>query len=305
MNKFAVLAGITALGVFGLIIMGGVVRVSESGLGCPDWPLCHGNFTPPLERTALIEYSHRMLVTVEGFLVLCTAVVAWRHYKNQRWVLSAAVAALVLIFIQAGLGGATVKAELDAELVTAHLGLAMIFFACTIATVVSLRRPAQLGDNGRSLLPWISVAGIALLSTMLIGAYIGSSSAGLACPDLPICDGTPIPLDDRYVQAHMWHRGLAVLTTLIVLATLVQALRLRVHDSLLKSALSLAGISVLLQVFLGAINVWLRIPEPIVVAHLGNGAFLWAMLVIAGLRTARGEVASVPASRAVAQPARG
>lgn len=304
MTKFGVLAGITALGVFGLIIMGGVVRVSGSGLGCPDWPLCHGEFTPPLERTAIIEYSHRSLVAAESLLIVATAFVAWRNYRQKRWVFWPALVALVLLFAQAGLGGATVKNELNARLVTAHLGLALIFFASTVITALSLRRPARLDPNSRVLLPWLAAAALSLFVTMLIGAYIGSSGAGLACPDLPICDGTPVPLDNHYVQAHLWHRSFAMLTTLLVFVTVFQAWRLRLNDRTLKIIFAHSAAAVLFQVFLGAVNVWLKTPDVLVVAHLANGAFLWSTLVAAGLRIVRSEQTTVTVTRRFIQPAR-
>ena len=67
----------TAASVFILVIIGGVVRVTESGLGCPDWPLCYGQLLPPLEYTAIIEYTHRFVASViVGPLILATAAVA-------------------------------------------------------------------------------------------------------------------------------------------------------------------------------------------------------------------------------------
>lgn len=291
MTRFGYLATATALGAFVLIIMGGVVRVSGSGLGCPDWPLCHGRLTPPMEASALIEYSHRLLVTAVGLLVLATAVTAWRARRRQRWVVAAATTTLVLLLVQAGLGGATVKSELEPALVVVHLGLALLFLSSAATTALATRW-ASAGSSptlalgagrGRRLLPWLGAAAAATYAAMLVGSYIGASGAGLACPDLPLCDGDPLPLDDRFVQAHLLHRSLAVVSALLVLATVVQALRLRPRTPWLARLLALAAASVLLQIFLGAANIWLETPPALVVAHLGNGALLWAALTAAAL----------------------
>ena len=72
---------------FGQVSLGGVVRVTDSGLGCPDWPLCHGRLIPTFDSATLIEYSHRLSASLLTVLVVATAVLSWRHYRDRPWVM--------------------------------------------------------------------------------------------------------------------------------------------------------------------------------------------------------------------------
>ena len=77
-QKFSVL---TCLATYVLIVIGGVVRITDSGLGCPDWPLCHGKVIPPAEKTVLIEFSHRTAATIVGFLIVAMGALIWRQHR--------------------------------------------------------------------------------------------------------------------------------------------------------------------------------------------------------------------------------
>ena len=283
MKLFERLAIATVIGVFALIVMGGVVRVSGSGLGCPDWPLCQGRAVPPLERAALIEYSHRLLVSIVSLLVLATAVLAWRRYRGDPWVVAPATIALALLLVQAGLGAVAVLGDLDPAVVTAHLGLALALLAGTLATAAGALWPrAGLGPRGRGRVPPLLLAAAgSVYGVMLLGAYIGTSGAGLACLDWPLCHGRVIPAGGwpwpMYV--HFSHRALAAAAAVLVLAVLAQAWlgRHRQPDRLKLAALAAALI--LLQVLLGALNIWLRTPPALVVLHLANGSLTWVTLV--------------------------
>ena len=104
MKAFRALSVATALVTYALVVLGGVVRVSGSGLGCPDWPLCHGRVLPPLDLHAIIEYSHRTTASLASVLIVLTAVVAWLAWRKRRDIVIPALVALGLLVVQVVLG---------------------------------------------------------------------------------------------------------------------------------------------------------------------------------------------------------
>src|SRR3954462_9006364 len=135
LRRFRRLADLTAVVTFLLIVVGGIVRVSESGLGCgpggsgtKGWPLCGGQVVPFVgNENRVIEFSHRLLATI---VVILIGLLCWRAYKGLRerspWAFRGSLIAGVLVLAQAGLGGLTVEHSLAEELVAAHLGTAML-----------------------------------------------------------------------------------------------------------------------------------------------------------------------------------
>jgi heme o synthase len=128
LTRFQRLAVATLTATFLLIAVGGLVRATDSGLGCPDWPRCFGKLTPPPNLHAWIEHSHRLVAAAVIVLVALTAVVAWttRRPRAVRWASAAAVA---MVLAQALLGAIVVWAKLEAESVTLHLATALALVA--------------------------------------------------------------------------------------------------------------------------------------------------------------------------------
>src|SRR5919198_1398875 len=127
------LAAATVAATFALIVVGGVVRVSDSGLGCGPkgsgfhgWPFCNGDVAPGVDLNSIIEYTHRALAGTVTVMILLLVVGAWRRYRAHRPLVWLTSSALLLVVGQAVLGGATVEEGLDETLVAAHLGLAML-----------------------------------------------------------------------------------------------------------------------------------------------------------------------------------
>jgi len=149
-TRLQVLAVASMVGAFALVIAGGFVTQTGSGLGCPDWPLCHGQLVPDFsDPSTAIEWTHRTVAAIVGVLVLTTAVFAWRDRRDERRIVYAAMIALVFVVIQAVIGGATVLLELNPILVVAHLAVASMFFAFAVATAILaflLPKPAPRYD---------------------------------------------------------------------------------------------------------------------------------------------------------------
>src|ERR1700704_4703902 len=141
---FRRLAVVTALFAYLQIALGGVVRVSGSGLGCPDWPLCNGRPYPPADAHAIIEYSHRAVGSVTGVLIIATVAMAWVVWRTRRPVVAwLATASLIGVVGEGLLGAGVVANDLASWLVLIHLGLAMIILGFLVAAAVMAMPPSS------------------------------------------------------------------------------------------------------------------------------------------------------------------
>jgi protoheme IX farnesyltransferase len=289
LSRFAKLAIAAADATYVLIVVGGLVRATDSGLGCPDWPLCFGAWMPPAELHAWIEHSHRLVAAVAvgplvGAVALITVLTSRRH---DRPLLIAAVVAGVLVIVQAALGGQVVIQGLARELVTAHLAMALTVLGITI--FIADRAVHGPMPGRRSALPagLIGLTGAAVFAQMLLGSWVTGHDAGLAYSDFPLAGGRVVPLIGSLAQGiQVAHRGLAVLVAVLVLwmAWSVRRASSRPAPRRLAAA---AIVLVLIQVGLGAANIWSRLSAFFVVPHLAVGAALFATctwLFLAALR---------------------
>jgi heme A synthase len=288
MTGFQRLLVVTCLVVFGLIVLGGVVRATGSGLGCPDWPRCHGSLVPRWEKEVLIEYSHRLVASVAGVLVLATAAWAAHSYRRAPAVLLPAVAAFVVLLVQAGLGGVTVLKELPPEIVTVHLAMALTLLALLLLTLLaslSLQRPAAPLGASRNFARLALLAAATAFGLMLVGAFVAGSGYGLACSGWPLCNGEVVPSTEAAsVQTNFLHRFLA-LTLGIMLATLAYLGWRERRKAPIAAAFAGAALVVYLgQGLVGASNVWTRLDTAASAGHLAVATLLWTVLALLNLR---------------------
>ena len=276
----------TTLSVFALVVLGAVVRVTGSGLGCPDWPLCHGGVLPPLDTEAIIEYSHRLVASVlAGPLILATCGVAWVAYRRERWLVIPAAVAVLLLLGQAVLGGITVVNELPGEIVATHLALGEALLGTMIlVSVVAYRGPLEpsLGarPEGRpDRFPYlILAAGVAVYGLLISGAYVTLSGATGACLDWPLCQGDAFP-DHRLQAIHMGHRLAAGIIGLFVLYAVHLGIRQKHRLPFIRFwSMAVAGLFIT-QVILGAVTVWLKFPVEFRALHQGLATAVWGSMV--------------------------
>jgi heme o synthase len=302
LNRFAKLAVAASFATYVLIVVGGLVRATDSGLGCPDWPACFGKWMPPAELHAWIEHSHRLVAALAvGPLVAAVGLITvFTGRRHDRPLLVAAILAGILVILQALLGGQVVIQQLRAELVTAHLAMALTVLALTLVIAdraASGPLPAATAGMPSRL---VATTGAAVLAQMLLGSWVAGTGAGLAFTDFPLMHGTLFPAVAAGSEVtQLAHRALAVIVALLVLWTARQVRQATTDPR----ARRLAGLAVLLivgQLALGAANIWSRLSALFVVPHLAVGAALWATIVLLYLALRR-----VPAPQPVgaAQPA--
>jgi heme A synthase len=218
---FRRLAFTTAFFAYLQIALGGVVRVTGSGLGCPDWPLCHGRPYPAADLHSIIEYSHRTVGTITGVLLIATVVAAWIVFRRVRPVVAwVATASLVAIAAEGALGGVVVANELASWLVLIHLALAMIILGCVLATAI-LSLPASPGIRDRVA----PVAAAATYLLMLTGSTVVASGADEGCHSWPLCGGGLTPSFAGADAFTMLHRGSVLLVGILVVYAMVIAMR--------------------------------------------------------------------------------
>jgi heme A synthase len=279
----------TAIATFVLIIVGGVVRVSDSGLGCGPagsgfhgWPFCNGDVAPGMDLNSIVEYTHRAVAGIVSVMILAILVLAWRRHREY---LVPAAALLLLVLGQAVLGGATVEDNLEEAYVAAHLCLAMLLLGGLLYLWRSVSG-ATVTPGGRGLRVLSIAASVAVLCTIVAGGYMAGTQnygradyqlgdgAHHACgKEFPTCNGEFMPFGKaRLVDIHLTHRAFMYLASLLVIALVATAIR---RGVLTRYAWGLAGL-LLLQVLVGALNVWLDEYELLILLHLALGTLLWA-----------------------------
>ncbi len=249
---FRKLAVATAIFAYLQIALGGVVRVSGSGLGCPDWPLCNGRPYPPADPHAIIEYSHRAVGSVTGILIITTVVLAWVVVRSSRPLVAwLATASLIGVVGEGILGGVVVANELQSWLVVIHLGLAMIILGFLVATAV-MAGPSSAGVPDRSFRRLAAVMAGATYLLLLTGSTVVGSNADKGCHAWPLCGGGLTPDFSGANAFTMLHRGAVLVVGVLIVCVAVTAIR----RSGTRSALGLSAFGTLvvfaLQVVVGA-----------------------------------------------------
>ena len=268
---------------FLLIAVGALVRATGSGDACPDWPRCHGRWIPPLEYHDLIEYSHRLSAFVVIVLVTALAVVARVRYRAVPGVVVPSTLALGLVLFQALLGAVVVWSGLEALNVTAHLATALILAgSLVVATVAAFSVDARSGGGPGPLVVPARVAAAATFALSIVGALVRAEGAGRVFDDWPLMDGSVVPdISSVAAAVHVAHRVAAALVTVLVVWFAVRAWR---HRRRYRVAAALAQAAVglfLVQVMVGAANVWTGLAAPAVVAHVALASLAWGALVAA------------------------
>lgn len=254
-----------------LMAVGSATRVMNAGLACPDWPLCYGQLVPTQQMNlqVFLEWFHRLDASLIGLSTLALVGLSWWFRRElPKWLPWACLGALGLIVFQGILGGLTVTQMLRFDIVTAHLGTALLFFA-TLVVIALCLTPYQ-GNATAGKLRWASlIAAILVYIQCLLGALVGSRWALHQCfGGSQLC---------AVMNSHIIGVVPATLATLTVVFIAWRTPAL--HPTLRKLAWIVGGV-VLLQVLLGVATFYLHLQvEPLTVTHHTVGAALFVTLV--------------------------
>ncbi|HKC90084.1 MAG TPA: COX15/CtaA family protein, partial [Candidatus Limnocylindria bacterium] len=304
--RYRALVYTSLLASFLVVTWGGIVRVSGSGLGCPDWPLCHGQFLPSLDPATRIEWTHRFLAIVSGLTV--AAMIVWTivAYRADRRVLALALIAAVLYPLQAVLGGITVVLELPPEWVTVHLANAELLLATLTILAVVVRWPSLARERAPGWTWLVLASAIGTFVLLLSGAYVRGAGATTACLDWPLCSSSPGGATTGAPAIAMAHRTVAAAVGVLVFAACLQAWRHRREIPGLGAAAVTTAVIFLAQVVIGAANPLTSFSPWALGAHPAAASLLWCSTVaLAALawRPASGQGALVRDLVALTKPA--
>lgn len=233
-NKYRKLVWIMAFLTFDLIVFGGFTRLTDSGLGCPDWPGCYGQANPFLAHDdisaaeaampsgpvtvvkAWIEMIHRYLAMGIGALILALLFVSvrqWRRTRNLAYRPLMPTLLLLFVLVQGAFGAWTVTLKLQPVIVTIHLLLGMMLLAmlawmgerqdALLPATAAARTPRQIGQM-RLLHPVALVAALVLACQIALGGWVSTNYATMACSEFPLCQGSLVPDLDLEHGFHLW-----------------------------------------------------------------------------------------------------
>ncbi|PZU53850.1 MAG: heme A synthase [Thauera sp.] len=319
MKTYRTLLLATIAMTFALIVLGAYVRLSDAGLGCPDWPGCYGHVTvihasehitaaqeanpegPVTFAKAWKEMIHRYFAGIVGLFILAIAALAWRHRREAGASPVLATVLVGVLFLQAMFGKWTVTMLLKPAIVTGHLIGGLTVLTLLVWLYARTRGPAvpTVSPATRAL----AVAAFVVLAMQIsLGGWVSTNYAALACTDLPTCHGEWVPQMDIRNGFHIvrelgqsadgetltmdaltaihWMHRLGAIVAALVIGALGFALRAAGHRPLGTALLGVLA----LQIMLGLANVWFSLPLPLAAAHNGGAAALVILMVLINYR---------------------
>ncbi|CAH0440899.1 COX15/CtaA family protein [Ralstonia pseudosolanacearum] len=315
-NKYRKLVWITAFLTLDLIMFGSFTRLTDSGLGCPDWPGCYGTSNPfhasgdihaaqaampsgPVTwMKAWIEMTHRYFALALGVLIITLVVLAWAKRRELRQSPWYATAVLGLVCLQGAFGAWTVALKLQPAIVVTHLLLGMSLLAALIWLGCKNDAPRLVDGRGASLRVPAAIGLALLVAQIALGGWVSTNYAVLACTDFPLCNGQWVPPMDFAHGFTFWrelgrtaggdfisHDALvAIHWTHRVFAAVVLGylawlgLRARRVAGIARVATVLLTV-LAVQLATGLSNIVLGWPLPAAVAHNGGAAVLLLLMV--------------------------
>jgi heme a synthase len=300
-----------------VVTLGAYTRLTDAGLGCPDWPGCYGHMVLPKGQDALAsaqgvfpetklethkawtEMAHRYVAGSLGLLILVIWGMSFILFRRARAIPIGIPSFLIgLVVFQAMLGMWTVTLKLLPIVVMGHLLGGMLIFAslCYYRWQISIKQPISLSG----LRPWILLTTVVVFIQIALGGWVSSNYAGIACYGFPTCNGiwwptlylkeafNLLPIGDNYqggllnidarITIQFVHRLGAIVTALMVFGV-AGALYKKAKATIVKSVALVAIASVILQIILGIINVVYILPLWAAVAHNGVAAILFATML--------------------------
>ncbi len=342
-DRYRKLAWVMVFFTFDLIVFGAFTRLTDSGLGCPDWPGCYGEANPFLAhddihaaQTAMptgpvtvlkawIEMIHRYLAMGVGVLIIASLIIAWRLWKRtaeQRYAPHLPALLLLFVCVQGAFGAWTVTLKLQPVIVTIHLLLGMSLLG--LLSWHAMRQSAQPAIAPEAaVLRWPGlIAMVVLFIQIALGGWVSTNYAALACGGFPLCQGALLPQMDVEHGFTLWrHLGMTAAGDYLPFEALVAIhwahrafalVAMAVIGWISHKALRLQGLRpiarglswvLLLQFCIGIATVMLDWPLMLAVLHNAGAALLLLLLAMLNYRLALSAASTAADARPGLSPA--
>ena len=272
----------------GLVVIGVIVRATDSGMGCPDWPLCYGQIIPPttdsgdvIAYKAWLEWIHRAIAALIGLIVLAVVALALRNLKDRRSLQGASIALLGLVLFQAWLGRQTVLESNSGASVTAHLASAMAFVGLQVWVLARSGYAETLGGIRRasgSVVAPIVAAG-AIYALLLFGSNVTGTDTGLLYPDWPLMGGTLFPPITELSTPMILHRYATAIVALILISALWIVRREKGSPARVRQLLTYAAAVFAVQCVIGAVQIFTKLAPWTQTLHVALATVIWILTV--------------------------
>lgn len=225
------LAVLATLVMFIVMIAGSLVTKTDSGLGCGnDWPLCNGKWVPEYTLASIIEYMHRLITGVAGIIVVIFSVLCWRFYRGNQEVRNLALFGLFFIVLESILGASAVIWPQSSSVLALHFGFSLLaytgVFLLSLFVLQRDKTELMVQDSVSSgFRKWVWGVTIYAYGVVYLGAYVRHTGSSMACSDWPLCDGKLIPELSGQVGIQFVHRLGALILAILLLATMIYAIR--------------------------------------------------------------------------------
>ncbi len=267
---------------FMLMVLGSVVRATDSGLSCPDWPMCFGKLIPQMDIQIFLEWFHRLIALFMGLMLLRMGLRVLRSSFLRQTYSKEIFLAFGLFLTQCVLGGLTVLKLLKPSIVSSHLLTALLFFSLLLwiwrRSSELLSETPNISFSPSTLWSMIFVTILVYLQ-LGVGGMVSSNNAGLICPDFPQCHGQWLPPGHFLPWVQMTHRYLAfvLFAFAVMFFWKVRREKLPISTGL---AVRVFPLLLAVQILLGVLNIIFAMPLWVRAAHHANGIFLFAVLFV-------------------------
>jgi cytochrome c oxidase assembly protein subunit 15 len=300
-RQFCLVAYVTLAALTLIVMTGAAVRLTGSGLGCPDWPRCYGKALPPISTHALIEFGNRALSGFVGVITVIAAVLAFTRRPFRRDLALLGLTMPLGVVAQAVLGGFTVREHLAPGFVMAHFALSMVVLIGALALAWRARYEPGSRPRGTDRMSVWSVRALAPLGALTIFAGTAATAAG------PHAGGSPGQRIHRLTfkgsDTLMWvihrHATIAALFGVAVIGVwLLRRRRGTPEDQL--EPLTVLGVLVAAQGLVGSVQYELKLPTDMVWVHVALATLTW--LAVLWAVAAAGRLVAPGAEQPVADP---